>query len=103
MWLMMQHDFPEDFVLATNEMHSVREFVEKAFKLKNFNICWKGENMNEIGYDSITGRELIFIDPRYFRPAEVDLLIGDSSKAKFELNWEHKISFDQLVNEMVFN
>ena len=101
MWLMMQHDFPEDFVLATNEMHSVREFVEKAFKLKNFNICWKGENMNEIGYDSITGRELIFIDPRYFRPAEVDLLIGDSSKAKFELGWEHKISFDQLVKEMV--
>ena len=103
MWLMMQHDFPEDFVLATNEMHSVREFVEKAFKLRGFNICWKGENINEIGYDSITGRELIFIDPRYFRPAEVDLLIGDSSKAKFELNWEHKISFDQLVKEMVFN
>ena len=101
MWLMMQHDFPEDYVLATNEMHSVREFVEKAFQLKNFNICWKGENMNEIGYDSITGRELIFIDPRYFRPAEVDLLIGDSSKAKFELDWEHKISFDQLVKEMV--
>ena len=103
MWLMMQHDFPEDFVLATNEMHSVREFVEKAFKLRGFNICWKGENINEIGYDSITGRELIFIDPRYFRPAEVDILIGDSSKAKFELNWEHKISFDQLVKEMVFN
>ena len=101
MWLMMQHDFPEDFVLATNEMHSVREFVEKAFKLRGFNICWKGENINEIGYDSITGRELIFIDPRYFRPAEVDILIGDSSKAKFELNWEHKISFDQLVKEIV--
>jgi len=101
MWLMMQHDFPEDYVLATNEMHSVREFVEKAFQLRGFNICWKGENMNEIGYDTITGRELIFIDPRYFRPAEVDLLIGDSSKAKFELDWEHKISFDQLVKEMV--
>jgi len=103
MWLMMQHDFSEDFVLATNEMHSVREFVEKAFQLRGFNICWKGENINEIGYDSITGRELIFVDPRYFRPAEVDLLIGDSSKAEYELNWKPKISFDQLIKEMVFN
>ena len=101
MWLMMQHDFPEDYVLATNEMHSVREFVEKAFQLRGFNICWKGKNMNEIGYDSITGRELIFVNSRYFRPAEVDLLIGDASKAEFELNWKPKISFDQLVKEMV--
>ena len=101
MWLMMQHDFPEDYVLATNKMHSVREFVEKAFQLQGFNICWKGENINEIGYDSITGRELIFVDPRYFRPAEVDLLIGDPSKAEYELNWKPKISFDQLIKEMV--
>ena len=101
MWLMLQHDFPDDFVLATNEMHSVREFVVKAFALKNINILWKGKGLDEIGYDCITGRELIFVDKFYFRPAEVELLIGDPSKAKSELGWEPKISFDQLVEEMV--
>lgn len=101
MWLMLQHDTPDDYVLSTNEYHSVREFVEKAFKLKGFNIKWKGNGINEIGYDENTGRELIFIDEKYFRPAEVEELLGDSTKAKNIIGWQPKISFDELVNDMV--
>jgi len=103
MWLMLQHDFPEDFVLATSEMHSVREFVEKAFKLKNYDIQWRGSGIHEVGFDAKTGRELIFVSERYFRPAEVELLLGDSSKAQFELGWKPQITFEQLVEEMVLN
>lgn len=101
MWLILQHDEPVDYVLSSNECHTVREFVEKAFGLRGFDIKWKGEGVNEIGYDSNTGRELIFIDAKYFRPAEVEYLLGDSSKARAELGWEPKISFDELVKEMV--
>ena len=101
MWRMLQKDTPEDYVLSTNEFHSVREFIEKAFALKGFNICWKGEGIKEIGYDINTGRELIFIDECYFRPAEVEELIGDSSKARQELGWQPTYSFDDLVKEMV--
>jgi len=101
MWLMLQHDFPEDFVLSTNETHSVREFVEKAFALRGYTIRWRGKGVNEVGYDQFTDRELIKIDKRYFRPSEVDLLLGDSSKARFELGWTPEITFDQLVEEMV--
>jgi len=101
MWLMLQHDFPEDFVLATSEFHSVREFVEKSFALRGFDILWKGLGTSEIGYDSVTNRELIFVSERYFRPTEVEFLLGDSSKAEFELGWSPKISFQQLVQEMV--
>ena len=101
MWLMLQQDKPDDFVLSTNEFHTVREFVEKAFGLKGFDIKWKGEGINEIGYDANTGRELIFISEKYFRPAEVDELLGDSSKAKRVLGWQAKTSFDDLVKEMV--
>ena len=101
MWLMLQQDKPDDFVLSTNEFHTVREFVEKAFALKGFDIKWKGEGLNEIGYDTNTGRELIFISDKYFRPAEVDELLGDSSKAKRVLGWCAKTSFDDLVKEMV--
>ena len=101
MWLMLQADHPDDYVLATGEMHSVREFVEKAFALKGFEIKWKGSGINEIGYDSRTGRELIFVSDKYFRPAEVDQLLGDSTKARTELGWNPKITFDQLVKEMV--
>jgi GDPmannose 4,6-dehydratase len=101
MWLMLQHDKPDDFVLSTNEFHTVREFVEKAFGLKGFDIKWKGEGVNEIGYDANTGRELIFISEKYFRPAEVDELLGDSSKAKRVLGWHARTSFDDLVKEMV--
>ena len=101
MWLMMQHDKPDDYVLSTNEFHSVREFIEKAFSLKGFNIKWKGEGIDEIGYDEKTGRELIFISERYFRPAEVEELLGDSTKARTVLGWKTKYSFDELVKEMV--
>ena len=101
MWKMLQADEPDDYVISTNEFHSVREFVEKAFFLKGFNIKWKGEGLNEVGYDENTGRELIFISEKYFRPAEVDELLGDSTKAKEKLNWKVKYTFDKLVKEMV--
>lgn len=101
MWMILQNDKPDDFVLATGEIHSVREFIETAFKMKGFDIGWKGEGINEIGYDKITGRELIFIDSKYFRPAEVELLHGNSSKALNVLGWKPKTSFIELVNEMV--
>ena len=101
MWLMLQQDKPDDFVLSTNEFHTVREFVEKAFALKGFSIKWRGSGINEIGYDENTGRELIFISEKYFRPAEVDELLGDSSKARRVLGWNTNISFDQLIREMV--
>ena len=103
MWLILQQDKPDDYVLATNEYHSVREFVEKAFALKGFNIKWKGEGVDEIGYDENTGKELIFVSEKYFRPTEVDELLGDSTKAKEELGWEPKTSFDELVKEMVIS
>ena len=101
MYLMLQQDKPDDYVLSTNEYHSVREFVEKAFALRGFNIVWKGTGLNEIGYDTNTGRELIFISEKYFRPAEVEELLGDSTKARNELGWIPKCTFDQLVEEMV--
>jgi len=101
MWLMLQQDKPDDYVLSTNEFHSVREFIEKAFSLKGFNIKWKGEGINEIGYDEKTERELIFISEKYFRPAEVEELLGDSTKAKDKLGWQNKYSFEELVKEMV--
>ena len=101
MWLILQQDKPDDFVLATNETHSVREFIEKSFSLKGFDIKWKGNGLNEIGYDSKTKRELIFISEKYFRPTEVDLLLGDSTKARKQLGWVPKYTFDDLVREMV--
>lgn len=101
MWRILQHDQPEDFVLSTNEYHSVREFVEKAFALKGFQIAWKGEGVNEIGYDKDTGRELIFVSEKYYRPAEVEELLGDSTKAQSQLGWTPKYTFDELVKEMV--
>lgn len=103
MWLMLQQERADDYVLSTNEYHSVREFVEKAFSMKGYEIKWKGEGVNEIGYDSNSGKELVFISSKYFRPAEVDQLLGDSSKARQELGWVPKISFDKLVEEMVLN
>lgn len=103
MWLMLQQETPEDYVLSTSEYHSVREFVEKSFALKGFTIKWKGEGVEEIGYDEITGRELIFISEAYFRLAEVDELLGDSTKARNELGWVPKCGFDELVRDMVDN
>merc|ERR1712196_110291 len=101
MWRMLQCDEPKDYVLSTNEFHSVREFIEKAFLLKGFDIKWKGEGLDEIGYDTKTGKELIFVSEKYFRPAEVDELLGDSTKARSDLGWTPKYSFDDLVKEMV--
>jgi GDPmannose 4,6-dehydratase len=101
MWKMLQANKPDDFVLATNEYHSVREFVEKSFALRGFDIKWKGEGINEIGYDSNTNRDLIFVSERYFRPAEVEELLGDSTKAREVLDWIPTISFDELVKDMV--
>lgn len=101
MWLMLQQDKPQDYVLSTNEFHSVREFVEKSFAIKNIQIAWKGSGLNEIGYDINTGKEYIFISDKYFRPAEVDELLGDSTKARNELGWKPMTSFDELVKLMV--
>ena len=101
MWRMLQQEIPDDFVLATGKMVSVREFIEKSFALRGFEIQWKGEGVDEIGYDKKTGKELIFVDQRYFRPSEVDELLGDATKAKNILGWEAKTNLDELVKEMV--
>lgn len=101
MWRILQADQPADYVLSTNEFHSVREFVEKSFARKGFTICWKGTGINEIGYDEKTGRELVFVSERYFRPTEVEELLGDSTKARTELGWRPSYDFEDLVGEMV--
>ena len=101
MWLMLQNDSPDDYVLATNQYHSVRRFVEKAFALRGFKILWKGEGIDEIGYDETTGRRLIIISEKYFRPSEVEELLGDASLAKTRLGWTPEYTFDDLVKEMV--
>lgn len=101
MWRILQSEKPDDYVLSTNQFHSVREFIEKSFALKGFNIKWKGTGIDEIGYDENTGRELIAVSEKYFRPAEVEELLGNSTKARNMLGWETKYSFDDLVKEMV--
>jgi GDPmannose 4,6-dehydratase len=101
MWLMLQAETADDYVISTNEYHTVREFVEKAFAMKGFDIKWRGEGVNEIGYDANTNRELIFISAKYFRLTEVEELLGDSTKAKHNLGWSPLNSFDELVAEMV--
>ncbi len=101
MWRILQNDTPEDFVLATGEKHTVREFIEKAFSLKGIEIIWKGKGVEEIGYDKNTLREYIFINSKYYRPAEVELLIGDATKAKDILKWEPTTNFEELVKRMV--
>jgi GDPmannose 4,6-dehydratase len=101
MWLVLQEDGPDDYVLATGEAHSVREFAEKAFAHIGRTIVWRGSGVEEKGIDKSTGEVLIEVDPRYFRPTEVDFLLGDSSKARAKLGWRHKTSFDELVSDMV--
>jgi len=101
MWRILQQDKPGDYVLATNETHTVREFVELAFAEVGVEIEWVGEGVDEKGIDKKTGRVLVDINPRYFRPAEVELLWGDSSKAEKELDWKRKVSFKELVSMMV--
>lgn len=102
MWLMLQHDVPEDFVIATGEMHSVREFITKAFSVAGINLRWEGEGVDEKGIDEKTGKVLVEVDEKYFRPAEVEQLLGDPTKAKTLLGWNPtKTSFDELINIMV--
>ncbi len=101
MWMMMQKDEPDDYVLATGEMHTVREFVELAFAEVGKTIGWRGEGVDEVGFDKKTGDVLIRIDPIYFRRAEVELLLGDPTKAHTKLGWKHKVGFKDLVKEMV--
>jgi GDPmannose 4,6-dehydratase len=99
--LMSLHDKPDDFILATNRKMSVRRFIELAFKEINIDIAWEGQGIDEIGYNKLTGDVLIKIDPKYFRPNEVDLLLGDATKAKTELGWEPKHTVEQLIVDMV--
>ena len=102
MWLMLQHPTPEDFVIATGEMHSVREFVTKAFAEAGINIRWEGKGIDEKGIDVATGKVLVEVDSKYFRPAEVEQLLGDPTKAKTLLGWNPtKTSFDELIKKMV--
>lgn len=101
MWLIVQQKEPDDYVLATGEAHSVREFVELAFAEVGRKIVWEGKGTQEVGRDAKTGADLVKVDPRYFRPAEVDSLVGDPSKAKAKLGWSHTTTFKDLVKEMV--
>lgn len=101
MWQILQHREADDFVLATGESHSVREFTERAFHEVGTRIEWRGKGVEEVGIDAASGEAVVEIDPRYFRPTEVDSLIGDAAKARKALNWKHQISFAELVREMV--
>jgi GDPmannose 4,6-dehydratase len=101
MWLMLQQDTPDDYVLATGETHTVRSFVEIAFSEIGIRIRWEGAGCDEKGICADSGKTLVEIDPRYFRPTEVDFLIGDPTKARQKLGWTHKTSLDELVREMV--
>ena len=101
MWLILQQDEPDDYVLATGETHTVREFTELAFSHVGVQLQWKGQGVDEVGIDPKTGKVVVEIDPRYFRPTEVDLLLGDPRKAHQQLGWRHKTSFPELVREMM--
>jgi len=101
MWMVLQEDKPDDYVIATGKAHSVREFAEEAFKQINIELEWSGKGVNEVGKDSKTGKILVEVDPRYFRPTDVDFLVGDASKAKEKLGWQPKVKFEELVKIMV--
>jgi GDPmannose 4,6-dehydratase len=101
MWIMLQQDVPDDYVLATGETHSVREMIELAFRIANIKLNWRGVGADEVGYDEVTGKDLIYIDPKYYRPTEVDVLWGDASKAARVLGWRPRTTFHQLIAEMV--
>lgn len=103
MWLMLQQDTPDDYVIATNETRTVREFVEIAFSHVGVSIVWQGTGVDEIGIDKATGKTIVKINPKFFRPAEVDILIGDPTKADTALGWKRDISFAELVQRMVQN
>lgn len=103
MWLMLQQEKADDYVIATNETRTVREFVEKSFSYVGIDILWQGEGINEVGIDKETNKTVVKINPKFFRPAEVDILLGNPEKAEKELNWKREISFEQLVERMVKN
>jgi len=103
MWLMLQQNEADDYVIATNETRTVREFVETAFECVDIKIKWQGEGVEEIGIDEATGKTIVKINPVFFRPSEVDILIGDPTKAETKLEWEREISFNQLLERMVTN
>ena len=100
MWSMLQQDEPDDYVIATGKQYSVREFVEASAPYFGMNVVWEGDGLNEVGIDKNSGRTIIKVNPKYFRPAEVETLLGDATKAKEKLGWEPKISFKQLVEDM---
>lgn len=101
MWLMLQQEAPDDYVIGTGETHTIREFLEKAFRLIDIEIEWQGEGIHEVGIDKETKKVLVEIDPIYFRPTEVELLLSDPTKAKEKLHWKPKTSFDDLVKLML--
>ena len=101
MWMMMQAEEPEDFVLATGETHTVRSFCDAAFKVIGVELTWQGEGIEEVGISSVTGEPVVKVDPAYFRPTEVDLLLGDPTKARTKLGWVPEVTFDALVRDMV--
>lgn len=103
MWLMLQQETPDDYVIATNETRTVREFVEIAFRTAGIEVVWEGEGVNEIGKDKATGKVIVKVNPKFFRPAEVDVLLGNPAKAEAALGWEREISFAELVERMVQN
>jgi GDPmannose 4,6-dehydratase len=101
MWMILQHPQPDDFVLATGKARTVREFVEASCRCVDIDIRWRGHGVEEQGYDSKTGKVLVRIDPTYYRPTEVDALLGDYSKAKKKLGWEPSIPFETMVQDMM--
>jgi len=100
MWLMLQQEKPDDYVVATGETHSVREFLEKSFKVVDIDVKWEGKGVDEKGLNAKTGKVLVEVDPQYFRPTEVELLLGNPAKAKRVLNWKPRVTFEELVVEM---
>ena len=103
MWLMLQEEKPDDYILATGKQYSVRDFIERSFKYKGYNIVWKGEGLNEIGYDKKSGKELVKINERFYRPTEVETLLGDPNKANKNLGWFPTYTIDTLIKDMFEN
>jgi GDPmannose 4,6-dehydratase len=101
MWLMVQQDTPDDFVIATGESHTVREFIEKAFSVLDMKVEWEGEGTDTVGIDRASGKTVIRVDPKHYRPTEVEFLLGDPTKAREKLGWEPEVTFDKLAEIMV--